>query len=127
MNINEIIKVIESLNIIELNNLVKEFEKKFNISINNFINQNNNINNNQNIKENNNIEKKNEFSILLKEVGEKKISIIKIIREITNLGLREAKELVDKAPKIIKEKLTKIEAEEIKKKLENAGAKVILN
>ncbi|ADM89672.1 50S ribosomal subunit protein L7/L12 [Candidatus Zinderia insecticola CARI] len=123
MNINDIIKEIESLNIIELNNLVKEFEKKFNISINNFNNQNNNID--KNIKKN--ILEKNEFSVLLQEVGDKKISIIKIIREITNLGLREAKELVDKAPKIIKEKLTKLEAEEIKKKLENAGAKVILN
>jgi large subunit ribosomal protein L7/L12 len=69
-------------------------------------------------------EEKTEFTLVLKEVGAKKIEVIKEIRAITNLGLKEAKDLVEGAPKNVKEGLTKEECEEIKKKLEAVGAKV---
>ncbi len=71
-------------------------------------------------------EEKSEFSLILKEVGDKKINVIKTVREVTNLGLKEAKDLVDGAPKPIKEGISKEEAEEIKKKFEEAGAVVEL-
>lgn len=69
-------------------------------------------------------EEKTEFTVVLKEAGAKKIEVIKEIRAITNLGLKEAKDLVEGAPKNVKEAVTKEECEEIKKKLEAVGAKV---
>jgi large subunit ribosomal protein L7/L12 len=69
-------------------------------------------------------EEKTEFDVVLTEVGAKKINVIKAVREVTSLGLKEAKEVVDTAPKPIKEGVTKEEAEEIKKKFEEQGAKV---
>ena len=69
-------------------------------------------------------EAKTEFDAVLASVGDKKIDVLKIVREITGLGLKEAKELVDSAPKPIKEKVKKEEAEDIKKKIEEAGGKV---
>ena len=71
-------------------------------------------------------EEKSEFDIELTGVGEKKINVIKVIRSITSLGLKEAKELADNAPSIVKEVVPKDEAEEIKKQLEEAGATVTL-
>jgi large subunit ribosomal protein L7/L12 len=71
-------------------------------------------------------EEKSEFDVELTAAGEAKINVIKIVREITGKGLKEAKDLVDAAPKVIKEKAPKAEAEEIKKKLEEAGATVNL-
>ena len=71
-------------------------------------------------------EEKTEFDIELTGVGDKKINVIKVIRSITSLGLKEAKELADNAPSIVKEGASKNEAEEIKKQLEEAGATVIL-
>ena len=71
-------------------------------------------------------EEKTEFDVVLVEHGANKISVIKVVREITGLGLKEAKEMVDGAPKTVKEGAAKEEAEEIKKKLEEAGAKVEL-
>ena len=71
-------------------------------------------------------ETKDEFDIELTEVGDKKINVIKVVRTITGLGLKEAKELVESAPKSVKEGAKKDEAEEIKKKLEEAGATVEL-
>lgn len=71
-------------------------------------------------------EEKTEFDVELKEIGAKKINVIKVIRELTSLGLKDAKELVDSAPKVVKEGVTKEEAEEAKKKLEEAGATVEL-
>jgi large subunit ribosomal protein L7/L12 len=70
------------------------------------------------------VEEKTEFEVVLKEVGDKKINVIKAVREVTNLGLKEAKDLVDGAPKTVKEGVSKEEAAEIKKKFEEAGAKV---
>ena len=71
-------------------------------------------------------EEKTEFDVVLAEVGANKINVIKVVREITGLGLKEAKEVVDGAPKAVKEAVSKDEAEEMKKKLEEAGAKVEL-
>jgi large subunit ribosomal protein L7/L12 len=69
-------------------------------------------------------EEKTEFNVILAEAGEKKIQVIKVVRELTGLGLKEAKDLVDGAPKPVKEAVAKAEAENIKKKLEEQGAKV---
>ena len=69
-------------------------------------------------------EEKTEFNVILAEVGEKKIQVIKVVRELTGLGLKEAKDLVDGAPKPVKEGVSKADAETIKKKLEEQGAKV---
>ena len=69
-------------------------------------------------------EEQTEFEVVLTEVGAKKINVIKAVREVTSLGLKEAKDLVDGAPKTVKEGLTKGEAEEMKKKFEGQGAKV---
>jgi large subunit ribosomal protein L7/L12 len=69
-------------------------------------------------------EEKTEFDVILKSAGEKKINVIKVVREITNLGLKEAKDLVEGAPKTIKEGVSKDEAESIKKKFEEQGATV---
>jgi large subunit ribosomal protein L7/L12 len=72
------------------------------------------------------VEEKDEFDVILKDVGAKKIQVIKVIREITALGLKEAKDLVDSAPSTVKEAITKDEAEGIKAKLEEQGATVEL-
>jgi len=69
-------------------------------------------------------EEKTEFDVVLSAAGEKKIQVIKVVRELTGLGLKEAKDLVDGAPKPVKEKVTKAEAEDMKKKLEEQGATV---
>jgi large subunit ribosomal protein L7/L12 len=69
-------------------------------------------------------EEKTDFEIILKNVGAKKINVIKVVREVTDLGLKEAKEVVDKAPGSVKKGVTKEEAEEIKKKFEEVGAEI---
>jgi large subunit ribosomal protein L7/L12 len=70
------------------------------------------------------VEEKTEFDVVLTAAGEKKIQVIKVVRELTGLGLKEAKDLVDGAPKSVKEKIAKAEAEDMKKKLEEQGATV---
>ena len=72
------------------------------------------------------VEEKTEFDVILKEAGAKKIQVIKVVRELTSLGLKEAKDLVDGTPSTVKEGVTKAEAEEMKKKLEEQGAVVEL-
>ena len=71
-------------------------------------------------------EEKTEFDVELTEVGAEKVKVIKVVREVTGLGLKEAKDVVDGAPKMLKEAASKEEAEDIKKKLEEAGAKVTI-
>ncbi|MGD2245162.1 MAG: 50S ribosomal protein L7/L12 [Candidatus Aminicenantes bacterium] len=71
-------------------------------------------------------EAKSEFTVILKGVGDKKINVIKTVREVTSLGLKEAKDLVDSAPKPVKENISKEEAEEIKEKFESVGAEIEL-
>jgi large subunit ribosomal protein L7/L12 len=70
------------------------------------------------------VEEQTEFDVILESAGEKKINVIKVVREVTSLGLKEAKDLVEAAPSKVKEGVTKQEAEDIKKKFEDAGAKV---
>ena len=72
------------------------------------------------------VEEKTEFDVELTEIGPNKVKVIKVVREATGLGLKEAKEVVDNAPKIVKEQVSKAEADELKAKLEEQGAKVTL-
>jgi len=121
--INEIIEAVKGLTVLELAELVKAFEEEFGVSAaapvavaaapaagaaaaaap---------------------VEEQSEFDVILADAGEKKINVIKVVREVTGLGLKEAKDLVDGAPKPVKEKISKEEAEALKAKLVEAGAKV---
>jgi len=116
----ELIDAIKELTVLELNDLVKACEEEFGVSAAAGV-----------------VvaaagagaapeEEKTEFDVELTEVGSEKVKVIKAVREITGLGLKEAKDVVDGAPKVVKEGASKEEAEEIKKKLEEVGAKVTL-
>ncbi len=116
----ELIDAIKELSVLELNELVKACEEEFGVSAAAGV-----------------VvaaagagaaaeEEKTEFNVELTEVGSEKVKVIKVVREITGLGLKEAKDLVDGAPKMLKEGASKEEAEEIKKKVEEVGAKVTL-
>ena len=120
MTTQEIIEVIKGLSVLELNDLVKACEEEFCVSAEAGV-----------------VvaaagagaaaaEEKTEFDVELTEAGANKVKVIKVVREITGLGLKEAKEVVDGAPKVVKEGASKEEAEEIQKKLEAEGAKVTL-
>ena len=120
MTTQEIIEVIKGLSVLELNDLVKACEEEFGVSAAAGV-----------------VvaaagagaaaaEEKTEFDVELAEAGANKVKVIKVVREITGLGLKEAKEVVDGAPKVVKEGASKEEAEEIQKKLEAEGAKVTL-
>ncbi len=109
---SDIISKIESLTALELAELVKALEEKFGISAAAPVAA---------AGPAVAAEEKTAFNVLLKSGGEQKINVIKVIREVTTLGLKEAKDLVDGAPKMIKEGVKKEEAEEIKKKIEAAG------
>ena len=119
MTTQEIIEVIKGLTVLELNDLVKACEEEFGVSAAAGV-----------------VvaaaggaaaeEEKTEFDVELTEAGDQKVKVIKVVREITGLGLKEAKDVVDGAPKVVKEQASKEEAEEIKKKLEEVGAKVTL-
>ncbi len=113
----DILEAVGSMSVLELNELVKAFEEKFGVSaaavavagpaggaaaV---------------------VEEQTEFTVILTEVGANKVSVIKAVRELTGLGLKEAKDLVDGAPKPVKEAVPKAAADEAKKKLEDAGAK----
>ena len=115
----DIIEKIEKLTVLELAELVKVLEEKFNISASQVI-----VSGSQN--QNQVQEEKSTFDVILKSAGEQKINVIKVVKEITGLGLQEAKALVDGAPKPIKEGVKKEEAEEIKKKIEEVGGSVEL-
>ena len=116
----EFIDAIKELSVLELNDLVKPCEEEFGVSAAAGV-----------------VvaaagagaaaeEEKTEFDVELTEVGAEKIKVIKVVREVTGLGLKEAKELVEAAPKVVKEAAAKADAEELKKKLEEVGAKVTL-
>jgi len=111
---NDLISKIESLTAMELAELVKVLEEKFGISAAAPMAT-------VGAGADGPLEEKTEFNVILKSGGKQKISVIKAIREVTTLGLKEAKDLVDGAPKTIKEGVKKEEAEEIKKKIEAAG------
>ena len=117
----EILEAVASMTVLELSELIKEMEEKFGVSaaaaavaapaataaaaV---------------------VEEQTEFTVMLLEIGANKVSVIKAVREITGLGLKEAKDLVDASPKPVKEAISKADAEVAKKKLEEAGAKVEL-
>ncbi len=120
LSIDEIIDAVKELSVLELNDLVKKCEEEFGVSAAAGV-----------------VvaaaggagvaaEEKTEFDVELTEVGAEKVKVIKVVREITGLGLKEAKDAVEAAPKVIKEGAQKAEAEEIKKKLEEVGAKATL-
>ena len=123
MNKDQILEAIENMTVLELSELVKAMEEKFGVSAAAPVA----------------VaaagaapaggaaaEEKTEFTVVLASAGDKKINVIKAVREATGLGLKEAKELVDGAPKAVKENIAKAEAEELKGKLEEAGATVEL-
>ena len=113
----DILEAVGSLTVMELNDLVKAFEEKFGVSaaavavagpagaatV---------------------VEEQTEFTVMLNAAGDKKVEVIKVVRAVTGLGLKEAKDLVDGAPKAVKEGISKADAEALKKQLEDAGAKI---
>ena len=117
---DDILEAVSAMSVMDLNDLVSAFEEKFGVSAAAVA-----------------VaagpaaagaaaEEKTEFDVILADVGANKVSVIKAVREITGLGLKEAKDMVDGAPKAVKEGVSKAEAEEAKKKLEEAGAKAEL-
>ena len=120
MTTAEIIEAIKELSVLELNDLVKACEEEFGVSAAAGV-----------VVaaaggDGAGAEEKTDFNVELTEVGPNKVKVIKVVREVTGLGLKEAKEVVDGAPKVLKEGAEKAEAEEIKTKLEAEGAKVTL-
>jgi len=122
--INELLNTIENMTVLELSELVKALEEKFEVSAQAMSIAAPAAGGTVSSQGGVPAEEKTEFDILLKSAGAKKIQVIKVVRSITSLGLKEAKELVDKAPNVVKEKITKEEAENIKKQLDEAGAEV---
>ena len=120
MTTQEIIEVIKGLSVLELNDLVKACEEEFGVSAAAGVVVA------AGAAAGAAAEEKTEFDVELTEAGDQKVKVIKVVREITGLGLKEAKDVVDGAPKVVKEQASKEEAEEIKKKLEEVGAKVTL-
>ncbi len=117
----DVLEAIGTMSVLELNDLVKAFEEKFGVSAAALA-----VAGPAGGGAAAAVEEQTEFSVILLEAGANKVSVIKAVRELTSLGLKEAKDLVDGAPKPIKESMPKAEAEEAKKKLEAAGAKVEL-
>ena len=118
MTIQEIIEVIKGLSVLELNDLVKACEEEFGVSAAAGV-----VVAAGPAEE---VEEKTEFDVELTDVGANKVKVIKVVRELTGLGLKEAKAVVDEAPKMIKEAVDKATAEAIKAKLEEIGAKVTI-
>lgn len=122
---DQLIEAISSMSVIELSELVKALEEKFGVSAATPVavaaapaaGA---------VQAGDAAEEKTEFNVVLASIGTSKINVIKVVREVTGLGLKEAKDLVDGAPKTVKENVAKAEAEEIKKKLTEAGATVEL-
>ena len=120
LSTQEFIDAIKELTVLELNDLVKACEEEFGVSAAAGVVVA------AAATEGPAEEEKTEFDVELTEVGPNKVKVIKVVREATGLGLKEAKDLVDSAPKVVKEGVSKEEAEEIKAKLEGEGAKVTL-
>jgi len=116
--VEQILETIEGLTVKELNELVKAFEEKFEVSAQPTVVAGAGAAGGEAAEE------KTEFDVILKDGGAKKINVIKVVRAATGLGLKEAKAAVDEAPTTIKEGISKEEAEELKKQLEEAGATV---
>jgi large subunit ribosomal protein L7/L12 len=116
MTIQEIIQAIEGMSVLELNELVKACEEKFGVSAAAPVGAA--------VAAAPVAEEKTEFDVVLVAAGSEKVKVIKVVREITGLGLKEAKDLVDNAPKTVKEGATKEESDQIKAKLAEVGATV---
>ena len=121
LTIEEIIAAVKELTVLELNDLVKAAEEEFGVSAAAGVAVV------AGPAAGDAAAEKTEFDVELTEVGSEKIKVIKVVREVTGLGLKEAKEAVDNAPKVLKEQASKEDAEAIKAKLEEVGAKVTLN
>jgi large subunit ribosomal protein L7/L12 len=119
MNKDQIMEAIENMTVLELADLVKALEEKFGVSAAAPVAA-------APAAGGAAAAEQTEFDVVLTDVGASKINVIKVVREITGLGLKEAKALVDAAPKAIKEKASKADADDVKAKLEAAGAKVEL-
>ena len=117
----ELIDAIKELSVLELNDLVKACEEEFGVSAAAGVVVAAAAGDGAAAAE-----EKDEFDVELTEVGANKVKVIKVVREVTGLGLKEAKEVVDGAPKVLKEAASKAEAEDIKSKLEAEGAKITL-
>ena len=114
---DDILEAVGAMTVMDLNDLVKAFEEKFGVSAASMavagpgavaaV-----------------VEEQTEFTVMLNAAGDKKVEVIKVVRAVTGLGLKEAKDLVDGAPKAVKEGVSKADAEALKKQLEDAGAKV---
>ena len=111
---NDVLEYISGLSVLELSELVKEFEEKFGVSAAPVV------------VAGAAAEEKTEFNIVLTDAGANKIGVIKVVRAITGLGLKEAKDAVEQTPSVLKEGASKEDAEKAKKELEEAGAKVEL-
>lgn len=118
----DIIKVVKEMSVLELSELVKAIEEEFGVSAAAPVA----VAAAGPAAGEEAEEEKDSFTVVIKAIGDKKIQVIKAVREITGLGLKEAKELVDAAPKAVKEGVNKSEAEDIKKKLGEAGAEIEL-
>ena len=121
MTNEDILKHIESMSVADLNTLVKAFEEKFGVSAAAMSAAPAGAGEAAGA-----VEEKDSFNVLLKESGAQKIAVIKVVREATGLGLKESKDIVDGAPKVVKEGLKKADAEDLKAKLVAAGATVEL-
>lgn len=116
----ELIDQVEAMSVLELNGLVKALEEKFGVSAQAMVMAGGGASTGSGEEE------KDTYNVELKSGGDKKIQVIKVVKEALNLGLKEAKDLVDGAPAMLKEGVKKAEAEEIKKKIEEAGGQVEL-
>ena len=121
MTVEEIVNAIDGLSVLELNELVKAVEEKYGVSAAAGV-----VVAAAGGDAAGAAEEKDEFDVELTDVGAEKIKVIKAVREVTGLGLKEAKEAVESAPKVLKEGVSKEEAEAAKKQLEEVGAKVTL-
>ena len=121
---DDVLSYLETANMLEISDLIKDIEEKFNVSAAAPVAVG--VAAPAAGGDTASAEEQTEFDVELASVGDKKINVIKVIREVTALGLKEAKELADNAPSVIKETVGKDEAEEVKNKLEEAGATVTL-
>lgn len=118
----DVLEFISNLSVLELSDLVKEFEEKFGVSAAPVV-----VAGAAGVADSSaSVEEKTEFNVVLTDSGDKKINVIKVVRALTGLGLKEAKDAVEGTPSVIKEGVNKADAEEAKKQLEEAGAKVEL-
>ncbi len=121
MDKNQFIEAVEKMSVTELNDLVKALEEKFGVSAAAFAASAGPAAASADAGE-----EKDSFTVVLKDAGSAKIQVIKVLRELTGLGLKEVKDMTDKVPNSVKEGVKRADAEEIKKKLEEAGATVEL-